>query len=101
MIPETVTQVEPHAQVMLSPEQDTEERQWRQQLAQSVRSPTTLLKQLQFSDQQIQQLVADEQGFTTLAPPAYVARMQPGNAQDPLLLPVSYTHLTLPTICSV
>ncbi|MDP6968565.1 MAG: EF-P beta-lysylation protein EpmB [Gammaproteobacteria bacterium] len=88
MIPETVAQVEPHAQVMLNPEQDAEEQQWRQQLAQSVRSPKALLQQLQFSDQQMQQLVADEQGFNTLAPPAYIARMQPGNAQDPLLLQV-------------
>ena len=88
MIPETVAQVEPHIQVILNPEQEAEERQWRQQLANSTRNPQTLLKQLQFSDQQIQQLVADDQGFTTLVPAPYVARMQPGNAQDPLLLQV-------------
>ena len=88
MIPETAAQVEPHAQVILSPEQNAEEQRWRQQLAQSFRTPKALLEHLQFDDQQVQELSANDQGFGTLVPQAYANRMQLGNSQDPLLLQV-------------
>ena len=88
MIPETVAQVEPREQVILSAEQNTEEQYWRLQLAQSLRSTQELLRELQFSEQQIQQLSANDHGFSTLVPKAYAARMQPGNPRDPLLLQV-------------
>ena len=88
MIPETAAQVEPQAQVILSPEQNAEEQRWRQQLAQSFRTPKALLEHLQFDEQQIKELSANDQGFSTLVPQAYADRMQPADQQDPLLLQV-------------
>ena len=88
MIPETAAQVEPQAQVILSPEQNAEEQRWRQQLAQSLRTPKALLEQLQFDAQQVADLSANDQGFGTLVPQAYADRMQPADPQDPLLLQV-------------
>jgi len=88
MIPETAAQVEPQAQVILSPEQNAEELRWRQQLAQSFRTPKTLLAHLQFDEQQIEKLSANDQGFGTLVPQAYADRMQLTDPQDPLLLQV-------------
>lgn len=88
MIPETAAQVEPQAQVILSPEQNAEEQRWRQQLAQSLRTPKALLEQLQFDAQQIAEMSANDQGFGTLVPQAYANRMQPADPQDPLLLQV-------------
>ena len=88
MIPETVAQVEPHTEVILSPDQRAEENHWRQQLANSVRNPKELLQQLQFGEAAIQDLLTDDQGFDTLVPPTFIARMELGNPQDPLLLQV-------------
>lgn len=88
MIPETVAQVEPQAQVILSPEQNAEEQRWRQQLAQSFRTPQALLEHLQFEEQQVVELSASDQGFGTLVPQAYANRMQPAHRHDPLLLQV-------------
>jgi EF-P beta-lysylation protein EpmB len=92
MIPETAAQVESQlttsGQVILSPEQQAEEQAWRQQFAQSIRTPKALLESLQFDQQQIQSMLADEQGFSTLVPSSYVQRMQAKNPLDPLLLQV-------------
>ncbi len=92
MIPETAAQVESQlatrGHVLLSPEQQAEEQTWRQQFAQSIRTPQALLAYLQFNQQDCQAMLADEQGFNTLVPTSYAARMQPNNPQDPLLLQV-------------
>lgn len=92
MIPETAAQVESQlptsGQVILSPEQQAEEQAWRQQFAQSIRTPQALLESLQFDQQQIHSMLADEQGFSTLVPSSYVQRMLANNPLDPLLLQV-------------
>ena len=92
MIPETAAQVESiqptSGQVILSPQQQAEEQAWRQQFAQSIRTPQALLASLKFDQQQIQSMLADEQGFSTLVPSSYAARMQANNPLDPLLLQV-------------
>ena len=84
MIPQSAAQVEPLS--LIKATQDQED--WRTQLRNAYRSPAQLLKALAFSDEDIINMVADEQGFTTLVPQAFVAKMSNNDANDPLLLQV-------------
>ena len=87
MIPQTSPQVEPSKNlVMTTPLND--EQLWRQAFANSFRDAQTLLRFLEFPEQQIKKLLADEQGFATIVPQSFANRIQKGNPDDPLLLQV-------------
>jgi EF-P beta-lysylation protein EpmB len=84
MIPQSTAQVEPLSLIKSTslPED------WRTQLREAYRTPQALLTALGFSNTQQKALLADDQGFTTLVPKAFVQKMQPQDPKDPLLLQV-------------
>lgn len=63
---------------------------WQRDLARAVRSSAELLRRLELSESQFSGLLADVQtrSFPVLVPESFLARMQPGNPADPLLLQV-------------
>lgn len=61
---------------------------WNQQLAQSITEPDELLQLVQLNAEQFPQFSLQKQTFNIRTPLAYIAKMQPGNAHDPLLLQV-------------
>ena len=73
-----------------------QEQNWQSQLSDLITQPTELLEALQLSPEQLLSgaILASEQ-FKLRVPRAFVAKMQLGNAQDPLLLQVLPHHLEL------
>ncbi|MEO2013007.1 MAG: EF-P beta-lysylation protein EpmB [Fuerstiella sp.] len=62
---------------------------WQRQLAEAIRDPQELLARLQLpSESPAVPAAAAVQGFPTLVPHSFLARMEPGNRNDPLLLQV-------------
>lgn len=57
-------------------------------MRQAIRDPAELCRALQLPETLATQAVEANDDFKLFAPREYVARMQPGNAQDPLLLQV-------------
>jgi len=68
---------------------------WQQQLSQAITDPLELLDYLQLSTDHFpqNQLACDD--FKLKLPHSYAQKMQPGNAQDPLLLQVMSQHKEL------
>ena len=66
---------------------------WQRQLAEAIRDPQELLARLQLPAEPLAvPATAAVQGFPTLVPHSFLARMEPGNRNDPLLrqvLPVA------------
>lgn len=59
---------------------------WQRDLAGAIREPQQLLAALDLRESQLPELSEDATGpFPLLVPRSYVARMEPGNAADPLL----------------
>lgn len=84
MIPETTTQVESIESISVIPSVES----WRHELADAFRRPAELLAHLGFSATAIDNMTCSDQGFSTLVPRSYAARMERSNPQDPLLLQV-------------
>jgi EF-P beta-lysylation protein EpmB len=61
---------------------------WQQQMRQAIRRLDELLAALALSPAQVAVSEAAAAQFPVLVPPALLARMQPGDARDPLLLQV-------------
>lgn len=61
---------------------------WQQQLAQAVTDAGELLKLLQLEPHTYPHFSLEQQPFNLKVPRAYIAKMQRGNPQDPLLLQV-------------
>jgi L-lysine 2,3-aminomutase len=61
---------------------------WQQELAQAIKEPIELLAMLGLSAADIPGGIDPQQPFAQRVPRSYVARMQPGNPADPLLLQV-------------
>ncbi|VAW64626.1 Lysine 2,3-aminomutase [hydrothermal vent metagenome] len=61
---------------------------WQQQLAQSIITPDQLLEQLQIDNRAYNHNTGAHQQFSLKVPRAYIQKMQPGKADDPLLLQV-------------
>jgi L-lysine 2,3-aminomutase len=62
---------------------------WQRQLAEAVRDPQELLAGLQLPEEPLAVTgTAATLGFPTLVPHSFLARMEPGNRADPLLLQV-------------
>ena len=61
---------------------------WQQILAQSVKSVAELITQLALDSKQVERTLQEKLAFPLMVPPTFVARMQKGNWQDPLLLQV-------------
>jgi EF-P beta-lysylation protein EpmB len=61
---------------------------WQRALAAAVRDPLELLRRLGLDARDFPELERAEHGFRTLVPESYLARIQPGNPRDPLLLQV-------------
>lgn len=64
-----------------------EKEPWKIELADAISSPTELLSALDL-DHLLADFVSNDSFFRLRVPRAYVARMQKGNAEDPLLLQV-------------
>ncbi|TDY01556.1 EF-P beta-lysylation protein EpmB [Thiohalophilus thiocyanatoxydans] len=58
---------------------------WQKSLARAIRDPRQLLEQLALPADLLPAARAGAEDFPLLVPHSYVARMQPGNPQDPLL----------------
>ena len=62
---------------------------WQRQLAEAIRDPGELLSRLQLPVERLTvPAAAAVQGFPTLVPQSFLARMETGNRDDPLLLQV-------------
>jgi EF-P beta-lysylation protein EpmB len=61
---------------------------WKQLLAEAVRDAGELCRMLGLSEQVAREAAAAQGGFPLLVPRGFVARMQPGDPRDPLLLQV-------------
>jgi EF-P beta-lysylation protein EpmB len=61
---------------------------WQAELAKAYRDPKELLSVLGLSPEQIPDGISIDDAFQLRVPRTYVARMQPGNPDDPLLLQV-------------
>lgn len=70
---------------------------WQTSLAQAIRDPETLLRQLKLSPTLLPAAKRAAQQFPLRVPHNFVKRMQPGDASDPLLLQVLPLHLELRT----
>lgn len=64
---------------------------WQRSLREAVRDSATLLARLGLSDHPLRQLVDDDPGFRVLVPEPFLARMTPGDPDDPLLRQVLAT----------
>lgn len=74
-----------------------EQPSWSRDLAAAIRDPAILLRELGLSPSE--SVAADVAGFPLLVPRSYVARMEFGNPQDPLLkqvLPISAEQQDVP-----
>lgn len=58
---------------------------WQQQLRNAIRTPEDLARALRLDPSQLGFSAQADSGFAMKVPRAFVARMQPGNADDPLL----------------
>jgi len=63
-------------------------RTWRQELASAIRSPEELLTRVGLKPDQILGGISSDKCFPLRVPGGYVARMRPGDPNDPLLLQV-------------
>lgn len=61
---------------------------WQHALASAVRDPLELLRRLRLDARDFPDLSRADHGFRTRVPESYLARIQPGNPRDPLLLQV-------------
>lgn len=64
-----------------------EKEPWKKELAEAISSPAELLKELEL-DHMLSECVHKDSVFRLRVPRAYVAKMQKGDAEDPLLLQV-------------
>lgn len=64
-----------------------EKEAWKKELAEAISSPDELLRELEL-EHLLSEIVDDESAFRLRVPRAYVAKMQKGNPEDPLLLQV-------------
>ena len=72
---------------------------WQKSLAQAIRDPAELLRALQLPTEFLAQAVAAGRRFPLCVPRSYLARMEPGNPNDPLLrqiLPLGAELQTVP-----
>lgn len=60
---------------------------WKKELAEAISSPAELLRELNLENQ-LSEFIDNEPDFRLRVPHAYVAKMQKGNPEDPLLLQV-------------
>lgn len=58
---------------------------WQQVLAAAVRDPALLLRRLQLEDSRLAGRIASVRQFPLLVPEPFLAKMRPGDEQDPLL----------------
>ena len=79
MIPRT----EPDCQALT-----VEKPSWQQALADVIREPAELFQLLQLDPKQLPQALSACESFPLRVPREFVARMEPGNPRDPLLLQV-------------
>ncbi len=84
MIPQSAAQVEPLNLI----KHTSLAEDWRTQLRDAYRTPQQLLSALGFSQTQQADLLAHDQGFSTLVPQAFAQKMRPQDPTDPLLLQV-------------
>ncbi len=82
MIPFTTRSCQP------TPAEDFAESSWQKALAQAIRRPEELLAELGLTPEQIPGGIESNNPFPLRVPRSYVARMQPGDPHDPLLLQV-------------
>ena len=61
---------------------------WQQILADSVTEPAQLLKRLQLPENMLDSMLPGHGSFSLRVPEPYLQRIEPGNAEDPLLLQV-------------
>ena len=61
---------------------------WQSILQSAIRDSAELLQAVGITDSSVNAITSAESGFTVLAPKPFVARMEYGNPQDPLLLQV-------------
>jgi len=71
-----------------SPENNSKSETWQAELAQAYRDPEELLSALNLTPEQILGGISTNNPFPLRVPRHYVARMQPGDPNDPLLLQV-------------
>ncbi|MFT3741264.1 MAG: EF-P beta-lysylation protein EpmB [Gammaproteobacteria bacterium] len=72
---------------------------WQSQLKNCITDPLELCRLLELSPQQVPELMTHLNSFSLKVPHSFVARMQKGNPQDPLLrqvLPIIAETLTVP-----
>lgn len=72
--------------------EQTSSASWQRQLADAVRSPQKLLQRLGFFDDNRVTDLTVETDFPLLVPNSFIARMEPRNPSDPLLLQVLPTQ---------
>ncbi len=70
------------------PEKGQKNESWQSELAQAYRDPLELLSALELTPEQIPGGISTKNPFPLRVPRHYVARMQPGDPNDPLLLQV-------------
>lgn len=70
----------------------SEPASWQQQLAQAISEPRELLRILQLEPSDCEHFSIDNEDFGIKVPLAYIAKMQRGNPDDPLLLQVMTQH---------
>jgi EF-P beta-lysylation protein EpmB len=70
------------------PENSPKNVSWQGELARAYRNPVDLLSALKLTPEQIPGGISTQNSFPLRVPHSYVARMQPGNPNDPLLLQV-------------
>lgn len=70
------------------PENNQNNESWQAELAKAYRDPEKLLLALNLTAEQIPGGISTKNSFPLRIPRHYVARMQPGNPSDPLLLQV-------------
>ncbi len=67
----------------VSADSESEKRTWQQQLKSATRDANSLLRQLGLPERTVQ--IGGAQQFPVFAPEAFIARMKPGDVDDPLL----------------
>lgn len=68
---------------------------WQSQLAQAITDPVLLLNALGIDPALFPLTLAAHQSFQVKVPHAYLAKIKPGDANDPLLLQVMASHLEM------
>lgn len=76
----------------------SKKKSWQQQLASAIKDPAELVQALSLDNEHIQNVQSAIKQFPLRVPKAFIARMEKGNPQDPLLLQVLPFGIEMQTI---